>query len=64
MTFGFFSCSTRIYFFNIFNLDANKDIILHLAHCIISSLSLGWNSFIFRLFQHVMSLTYQHVLTN
>jgi len=49
-------------FFNTFSLSANKDSLLHVTNCIISSLPFGWNSFISMLFQHVMLLTHEHVL--
>jgi hypothetical protein len=57
---------TRIFvflpFFNIFNLGANKENLLHVTHCIISLLPFSRNSFISRLVQHVMLLTREHVL--
>jgi len=59
----FFSFHKDKFFFSIF-LILVQISILHLTHCIISSISFGWNSFIFRLFQHLRSLTYEHVLTN
>jgi hypothetical protein len=52
------------YFFNVFSFGANKEDLLHVTHCIISLLPFDQNSFISRLFQHVMSLTYEHVLSN
>jgi hypothetical protein len=52
-----------LYFFNVLNLGANKDDLFHFTHCIIyHHYYLGQNSFISRLFQHYMSLTYEYVL--
>jgi hypothetical protein len=55
-------CFTRIYIFSLFfyafSLGANKDNLLHVTNCITSSSPFGWNSFMSRLLQHVMSLTY------
>jgi hypothetical protein len=45
-----------------FNLGANKKDLLHGTHGIISFLPFCSNSFISKLFQHVMSFTYEHVL--
>jgi hypothetical protein len=47
-------------FFNV--LKNNKDL-LHVTHCIISSLPFGSNSSFSRLFQHFMSLTYEHEMS-
>ncbi len=44
--------------FYAFSLGANKDDLLHVTNCIASSSPFGWNSFMSRLLQHVMSLTY------
>jgi hypothetical protein len=59
---------TRIFvfslFFDVFGIGANKEDLLHVTHCIISLLSFSKNQFISKLFQHVMSLTYEHVLFN
>jgi len=49
-------------FFYVFNLGANKEDLLHVTHYIISSLPFGWNSILSRLFQHFMSLIYEHVM--
>jgi hypothetical protein len=51
-----FSCSTRIFlvsflFYDVI-LGANKEYLLCVTHCIISSLPFDWNSFISRSFQH------------
>jgi hypothetical protein len=43
-------------------LCANKQNILHVSHCSISLLSFDGNTSIWRLFEHVISLTYEHVL--
>jgi hypothetical protein len=43
-------------------LCANKQNILHVTHCITSLLSFDQNTFISRVFEHVISLTYEHVL--
>jgi hypothetical protein len=45
-------------------LGENKQDLLCVTHCIILLLPFGRNSFILRLFQHVMSFTYEHVLSN
>jgi len=59
-TFGIFPCFVRILVFsNDFNIGTNKEKILH-----VSLLHFGQNPYILRLFQHVMSLTYKHVLSN
>ncbi len=50
----------QIFFFPC--LGANKEVLLHVIHCIISSLFFDQNSFISRLFQHVMSLKYENML--
>jgi hypothetical protein len=42
-------------------LCANKQNILHVTHCIISLLSFDQNTFISRVFEHVISLAYEHV---
>ncbi len=66
-TLQIFSCSTIIFvvslFSNVFSLGANKEDLLHVTHHIISSLLFGWNSPFSRLFQHVMSLTYEHEMS-
>jgi hypothetical protein len=61
-----FSCSIRIFlvsflFYGVI-IGANKEYLLYVTHCIISSLPFDWNSFISKAFQHVM--TYEHVLFN
>ncbi len=65
---GIFSCSAKIYdfflFFNAFSFGANKENLFFVTHCIISLLPIGQNSFVSMLFQHVMLLTYEHVLFN
>jgi len=70
-TFGNFSCFATIYssfscFLNFFCLGENKQVycvcVLHIASY--HYYPLGRNSFILRLFQHVMSFTYEHVLSN
>jgi len=43
-------------------LGANKENLLHVIHCIISSSFFNQNSFISRLFQYVISLKYGNVL--
>jgi hypothetical protein len=45
-------------------LYTNKDNFLNVRNCIISLLSFGQNIFMSKLFQHIMSLTYEHVLNN
>ncbi len=52
------------FFFDVFSFGANKEDLLHVTHCTISLLAFDQNSFISKLFQHVMSLTYEHVLFN
>ncbi len=49
------------WFFYVFNLGVNKEDLLHVTHYIISSLPFCRNSILSRLFQHFMSLTYEHV---
>ncbi len=46
------------------SLCANKEDSLHVPHCIISLLFSGQNPFISSLLQHVLSLTYEHVLSS
>jgi hypothetical protein len=59
-TFQFFFSSQRhlifSYYFYAFSLGANKKDLLFVTYRIISLLPIGLNSFILRLFQHVMSL--------
>jgi hypothetical protein len=45
-------------------MGANKEDLLRVTHCIISLLPFSKKQFISKLFQHVMSLTYEHVLFN
>jgi len=52
------------YFFNVFSLGTNKEDLLHVTHCVTSSLPFDHTLFTSKLFQHVMSLTYEHVLFN
>jgi hypothetical protein len=52
------------YYFNIFSLGTNKDNLLHVTHCIISSLLFYLNYIKVISTCHVMSLTYEHVLSN
>jgi len=47
----------------VFSLGANKENLLHVTHHIISSLLFDRNSFFSRLFQHFMSLTYEHEMS-
>ncbi len=60
-------CFTMIFvvslFSNVFSLGANKEDLLHVTHHITSSLLFGWNSSFSRLFQHFMSLTYEHEMS-
>jgi len=59
-TFGIFPWFVSIIvFLDDFNLWTNKENLLH-----VSLLDFGQNSYILRLFQHVISLTYKHVLSN
>jgi len=52
-------------FSNVFSFGANKGNLLHVTHdYIISLLHVGQNSFMSRLIQHVISVTYEHVLFN
>ncbi len=53
-----------LYFFNVFNLGTNKEDLLQVTHCVTSSLPFDHTLFTSKLFQHVMSLTYEHVLFN
>jgi hypothetical protein len=52
------------YFFNAFSLGTNKEVLLHVTHCVASSLPFDQTLFRSKLFQHIMSLTYEHVLFN
>jgi hypothetical protein len=45
-------------------LYTNKEDLLNVKNCIISLLSFGQNIFMSKLFQHIMSVMYEHVLTN
>jgi hypothetical protein len=47
-----------------FSFGANKEDLFFLSDHIISLLPIGRNSFVSRLLQHVMLLTYEHVLCN
>jgi hypothetical protein len=52
-------------FSNVFSFGANKENLLYVTHdYILSLLLVGRNSFMSRLIQHVISLTYEHVLSN
>ncbi len=50
-------------FFNVFSLGVNKKDLGYVTHCIISSLPFGWNFSFSKLFQHFMSLTYEHEMS-
>jgi hypothetical protein len=61
-TFGILSCFAKTFFFpcfpNVFSLGTNKEDLLYVRNYNISLLPFGQNSFISRLFQHVISLAY------
>jgi len=52
------------FFPNAFSFGAKKEDLFFITHCIISLLPIGQNSFVSRLFQHVILLMYEYVLFN
>lgn len=50
-------------FFNFFDFGANKENLLHVTHCFITSLSFSQISFLSKLFQHFKPWTYEHVMS-
>jgi hypothetical protein len=67
-TWNFFLLHKNIWFFLIcpmlLILVQIRKTYFFVTHCIISLLPIGQNSFVSTLFQHVMLLTYEHVLFN
>jgi hypothetical protein len=55
---------TFYYYSNGFSFDAKKEDLFFLTHGIISLLPIGPNSFVSRLVQRVILLTYEHVSFN